>query len=51
VRDVKAHEDFFGRMRDICLLSDTADDCAILIAVQMLDELILEIEPPEAWYE
>jgi hypothetical protein len=51
VRDVKAHADFFGRTRDICLLADTADDSAILIAVQMFDELILEIEPLQAWCE
>jgi hypothetical protein len=50
-RDVKAPADFYGRMRDICLLADTGDDDAVLIAVQMFDELLLEIEPPQAWYE
>jgi hypothetical protein len=47
-RDVK---DFYGRMRDICLLADTANEEALTIALRMFDDLLLEIDPPPAWYE
>jgi len=50
-RDVKAPADFYERMRDICLLADTADDEALIIALKMFDDLLLEIDPPPAWYE
>jgi hypothetical protein len=50
-RDVKAPADFYGRMRDICLLADTANEEALTIALRMFDDLLLEIDPPPAWYE
>jgi hypothetical protein len=50
-RHVKAPADFYERMRDICLLADTANDEALVIALQMFDDLLLEIDPPQSWYE
>jgi hypothetical protein len=50
-RDVKAPADFYERMRDICLLADTANEEALTIALRMFDDLLLEIDPPPAWYE
>jgi hypothetical protein len=50
-RDVKAPADFYERMHDICLLTDTANDEALMIALRMFDDLLLEIDPPPAWYE
>ena len=50
-RDVKAPVDFYERMRDICVLADTANDEALIIALRMFDDLLLEIDPPPAWYE
>ena len=49
--DVEASADFYERMRDICLLVDTANDEALVIAVKMFDDLLLEIDPPQVWYE
>jgi hypothetical protein len=50
-RDVKAPANFYERMRDICLLADRADDEALVIALKMFDDLILEIDPPQSWYD
>jgi hypothetical protein len=50
-RDVKAPADFYERMHDICLLADTANDEALVIALKMFDDLLLEIDPPQSWYE
>jgi hypothetical protein len=50
-REVGAPADFYERMRDICLLAETANDEAVLIAIQMFDDLLLEIDPPQAWFE
>lgn len=50
-RDVKAPADFYERMRDICILADTANDEALVIALKMFDDLLLEIDPPQIWYE
>jgi hypothetical protein len=51
-RDVKAPADFYERMRDkICLLADRADDEALVTALKMFDDLILEVDPPQSWYE
>jgi hypothetical protein len=45
-RDVKAPVDFYERMRDICILADKVNDQALVIALQMFDDLLLEIDPP-----
>jgi hypothetical protein len=50
-REIKAPADFYERMRDICLLAETSNDEAVLIAIQMFDDLLLEIDPPQAWFE
>jgi hypothetical protein len=50
-REIKAPADFYGRMRDISLLAETANDEALLIAIRMFDDLLLEIDPPSAWFE
>jgi hypothetical protein len=50
-REIKAPADFYERMRDICLLAETANDEAVLIAIQMFDDLLLEIDPPQAWFD
>jgi hypothetical protein len=50
-REVRAPADFYERMRDICLLAETANDDAVLIAIQMFDDLLLEIDPPQAWFD
>jgi hypothetical protein len=50
-REVAAPADFYERMRDIYLLAETANDEAVLIAIQMFDDLLLEIDPPQAWFE
>lgn len=50
-REVRAPTDFYERMRDIYLLAETANDEAVLIAIQMFDELLLEVNPPSAWFE
>ena len=50
-RDVKAPADFYERMCDIRLLADRADDQALVNALQMFDDLLLESDPPQSWYE
>jgi hypothetical protein len=50
-REIKAPAEFYERMRDICLLAETANDEAVLIAIQMFDDLLLETEPPQAWFD
>ena len=50
-REIEAPADFYERMRDIYLLAETANDEGVLIVVQMFDDLLLEIDPPQAWFE